>query len=118
MNDYEWWVSKLNKRETLDFYLKEMGIDEKDNSLEDIMECNIDTEGMWWETTEEEDIRKLGDSDELVSYEDAFKGKKRSPKFGDLWRFGSEIYKFTPFREVIAQMEECNEPYMIASTEW
>lgn len=120
MNDYEWWASKLNKRETLDFYLKETGLDEDENPLEDIIECDIDTEGMWWETKDIEDIEKLGDADEIISYETIDGKKVRKTKFGDLTRmFGSgEIHKFISFREAIEKMGEYTEPYEIASTEW
>lgn len=118
INDYEWWASKLDKRKTLDFYLKETGIEEEENPLEDITECDINQEGMWWETNDKTDIERLGDSDELIHYEDTPRGKVKTPKFGDLWRLGSEIYKFTSFREVIEKIGEYNEPYMIACTEW
>lgn len=46
MNDYEWWASKLSIEDTEAFYEKEIG---EVNDLEDIEECDIDKEGMWWE---------------------------------------------------------------------
>lgn len=118
MNDYEWWASKLDKRETLDFYLKEMGMDEEDNPIEDIEEINIDEKGMWYETHDEEDLERLGDNDESIHYEDTPRGKARIPKFGDLWRIGGSVFKFISYREAIEKNGEYKKPYMIACAEW
>lgn len=122
MNDYEWWASKLDKRETLDFYLKETGVTEEENPLEDIRKCDIDKECVWWETTDKEDIERLGDYDEIVHYKDTRRGKVRNPQVGNLKRIGNEVYKYITLREAIKKHEEeygiSDTPFMIASTDW
>lgn len=118
MNDYEWWASKLNKRETLDFYLKETGLDEDENPLEDIIECDIDNEGMWWLTEDIEDLEKLGDNDEIVSYKIVHGRRIKKPEPGNLIRRSREVYKYITFREAIEKNGEYEEPFCIASTDW
>lgn len=118
MNDYEWWASMLDKRATLDFYLKETGLDDEENPIEDIRECDIDKEGMWWETEREEDIKRLGGNHEIVSYKTINGRKVRKPRPGNLMRLGGEVFKFISFREAIQKNGEYREPYLIASTEW
>ena len=118
MNDYEWWASKLSIQETLDFYLKETGLDEEENPLEDIKELDIDKEGMWWQTDAEEDLERLGEHDELVNYETVRGRRIRKPKPGNLMRSGGEVFIFISYREAIQRNGEYKEPYMIASTEW
>lgn len=48
MNDYEYWVSKWDVKATNEWYLKEHELEEQENPLEDIRECDLDTERMWW----------------------------------------------------------------------
>lgn len=115
MNDYEWWASKWNKEETNEFYKKEIG---EENSLEEIRECDLDKEGMWWNTGDKEDIEKLGDNDEIISVEVVDGITKRKTKFGDLQRQYSEIYKFIPLREALVKHGDFTEPFCIAGTEW
>ena len=107
MNDYSWFVSKWGIKETNDFYSREYD----DNDIGDIEECDLDTEGMWLETTDENDIKRLGDADELFA-------NVGEDTIGDLWRRGNEVYKIVPFREVIAGIKDFTEPYEIATTEW
>lgn len=118
MNDYEWWASRLDPRETLDVYLKEYGLDEEDNPLEDIIECDIDKEGMWWETESEIDLKTLGDLDEIVNYEEINGRARRRPKFGNLMRRCGSVFAYIPFREAIERNGIYEDPFMIASTEW
>lgn len=118
MNDYEWWASKLGKKETNEFYKKELRLTEEDNPSEDIKECNIDKEGMWWETVEEKDLERLGDADEIIGFENFNGMTRRKVQFGNLMRIGGEVYKFIPFREAIKNCGAYEEPHMIASTEW
>lgn len=118
MNDYEWWASRLDPRETLDIYLKECGLEEEDNPIDYISECDIDKEGMWWQTESEEDLKTLGDLDEIVNYEEVNGRPRRRPKFGNLIRRYGEVFKYIPFREAIQRNGTYKDPYMIASTEW
>lgn len=118
MNDYEWWASELDKKETNEFYKKELGLTNEDNPLEDIKECNIDKEGMWWETTDEKDLERLGDADEIIGIEKINGMIRKKVRFGDLMRRQEGIFKFISFREAIKICGEYKEPYEIASTEW
>lgn len=121
MDDYEWWAIKGDIEELVDWYRENI-----DNSysvekmIDEAKECDIDTEGMWWATENPADIERLGDYDEIVSYETLNGRKIRKPKFGNLTRMSGsgEIYKFISFRDAIEKSGEYTEPYMIASTEW
>lgn len=106
MNDYEWWASRLSIEETEKYYEKEIG---EENEIEDIKECDIDKEGMWWDTEDEKDIKKLGENDECVH---------RPTEFGDLRKRDGEVYKYLPFRLALMKSGEIKEPFCIASTEW
>lgn len=118
MNDYEWWASKLSPRETRDIYLKEYGLDEEDNPLEDIRECNINKEGMWWRTTDEKDLGTIGDLHEIVNYENVIGNAERKPMFGNLTRTSEDVFVYISFKEAIRRHGEYEGPYRIASTEY
>lgn len=107
MNDYSWFVSKWGIEETNNYYNREYD----ENDIEEVEECDIDTDGMWMETTDENDIKRLGDGDTLV----ADVGKHT---FGDLQLIDGGVFKFVSFREVIASSGDFTEPYEIATTEW
>ncbi len=115
MNDYEWWASKLSIEETEDFIEKEIG---GENDLDDIEECDIDSEGMWWQTEEKEDLDKLGDADDLIDYEIISGQTRRKVSFGNLMRRDGEVFKYIPFRIALMKSGEYVEPFCIASTEW
>lgn len=116
MNDYEFWVSPWDKRRTLDYYLEYMEIDEKDNPIESIRECDIDKEGVWFETEDKADIERLGESDEILHYKKTNQGLIIKPEFGDLMKKNDVMYKYISFREAIEKIGEYNEPYCIVST--
>jgi len=118
MNDCEWWASKLDKRATLNFYLKETCLTEEENPIEEVRECDIDKEGMWWETDDPEDIERLGDADEVIGTKEVNGMTVREIQLGNLMRIDGQIYKFIPFREAIKKYRDYKEPYMIACTEW
>ena len=111
MNDYEWWATKWDADKTNDWYNKHI----EDNDIEDLELCNLDSEGMWYETKEKEDIDKLGDSDELISYEVVNNKKVPKAKFGDLKRYGGDVYKYISFRDAVAFDIYFKEPYCLAS---
>lgn len=120
MNDYEWYITSLSLKDTVDWYNKEF---EDDIGVEEIEICDLDNEGMWIETTDDADIIKLGDSDELVSTKiDEYGKRVLDTKFGDLMRsHDGLICKFTSYREVINKSYMDNpllEPEVIATTEW
>ncbi|GEM_PF-1156375 len=118
MNDYEWWASKWDKQETNEWYKKEHGLSEQDNPIEEVVESDLDKEGMWWETEDKEDIKKLGDSDEIIGFEIVNGQHKRKVTPGDLIRKGNEVYKYITFREAIAKDIYFKDPYCIASIDW
>jgi hypothetical protein len=107
MNDYSWFASKFDMEKTNEYYNQEID----DNDIEDVEECDLDKDGMWWETTDKADIEKLGEADELV--DDIGK-----TSVGDLMRRDSQVYKFTSFRKVLEESNDFTEPYEIATTEW
>lgn len=114
MNEYEWLASKWSIEKTNEWYENHFD----DNPIEDVKECNLDTEGMWYLTTDKKDIERLGGSDELFSYEIINGNHKRKTQFGDLIRRDGEIYKFISYRDAIQYDLDFKEPYCIASTEW
>lgn len=119
MNDYEWWVSKNGVEELICWYRE--NIDDSftyEEMLGEVKECNLDKEGMWWETKDIKDIEKLGDYEELISVEKVNGITRRNVSFGDLIRKGDEVYKFIPYREAIKNDLDFKEPYMIATIEW
>ncbi|HBJ1650913.1 TPA: hypothetical protein LA460_000132 [Clostridium botulinum] len=63
LNDYEWYITPWNITDTLKWYNEEF---EDYITEEDILESNLDTEGMWWETEDKNDIERLEDYDELL----------------------------------------------------
>ena len=107
MNDDSWFASKWDKEKTHQSHNNEID----DNDIVDVVECDLDKDGMWWTTEDKADIEALGEADELVS--DTLK-----PTIGDLMRKSYEVYKFTSFREVLEISEDFTEPYEIATTEW
>lgn len=107
MNDYDWVASKWDIEKTNEYYSEEFD----DNHIECVAECDIDKDGMWYETTNKADIEMIGDSDGIMS-------KAIGCTIGDLMRRDSEVYKFTSFRQVLEESDDFTEPYVIATTEW
>lgn len=117
MNDCEWYITPLSIEETIKWYNKEF---DEDITEKDIEEVDLNTEGMWWETKNKDDIDKLGDSEESISYKETKYGYIKNACFGDLMRKEGLIYKYSSFRDVIKNnySEGIKEPEMIASTDW
>lgn len=107
MNEYEWWVIRGYAEELNDWYNSHIA----DNDIEDVRLCDLDKEGMWYQTNDKKDIEELGDSDELYVL-------SGHTSFGDLMRKDGEIYKYISFREAVAKDLNFKEPYCIASTEY
>lgn len=107
MNECDCVASKWDAKETNDWYSKQY----EDNDIEDVIEVGLDNEGMWWESDNPEDIKRLGDADELIS-------EVGKPKFGDLCRCEGMVCKYIPYREGIQNDLDFTEPYIISSTEW
>ena len=114
--DSNWYASPWEIEKTKEWLIKELYL-YYDFELE---ECNIDTEGMWIETEDKEDIERLGDSDEIIGIEIVNGMHKRKLRFGDLERnnnYGSGIAKYTSFRDVLKMDRHSNGPYVIATTD-
>lgn len=118
MDDYEWWATKWDLERTHEYYIKEYGLDSEDCLIEDVRECDIDKEGMWWETEDEEDLKMIGDSDEIIGFEVVNGQTKAKVEFGNLMRRSGEVYKFISLREALKEHGDFTEPFCIASTEW
>jgi hypothetical protein len=114
MNEYEWYATKWSSEKTNDWYNKNI----EDNDIEDVELSDLDSEGMWYETNDKEDIAKLGDSDELISYEVINDKKVPKAQFGDLKRYSGDVYKYISFRDAVAFDIYFKEPYCIACTDW
>lgn len=118
MDDYEWWASKWNKEKTYYYYLKQYGLSSEEVCLEDVIECNLNDDGMWWETTDLKDIERLGDADKTFHIKTVKGRKVIEVRYGDLLRKGNEIYKFISFREAIERCGDFTEPFCLAAVDW
>lgn len=82
--------------------------------FDEAKECDLDKDGMWWQTEDKEDLEKLGTADELIGKDD-----NNNLEFGSLQRFGYDtICKYISFRQAIKYDLDFTEPYCIASTEF
>jgi hypothetical protein len=98
MNDYEWWTSKLSADDTEAFYEKEIG---EKNDIEDIKECGIDKEGMWWTLDHASKENEEAQIEFAKTNGENIKGSKQNKSFGDLIIQGCDIFKYIPLREAI-----------------
>lgn len=110
MNEYDFVASKLDKKETNEWYKKEYEFDEEENPLEDVRECSLLNEGAWCVTNDEKDIVRLGENDEV-------KKDISMTSIGDLKREYCEVLKFTSFEEILKGWDS-EKPQVIASKEW
>lgn len=115
MDEYEWWASTWSEEDTNKFFNEFYGTD---NSVEDIEECNLEEIGMWIETTDKEDIEKLGEASELVSVIDSDK-KIKDIEYGALRRRYGAVWKYISLKEALKKYkeEDFKEPFCIASME-
>lgn len=114
MDEFSWFVTNLDFEATVEWYQKNI-TDLSEDEIEEIEECDIEKDGMWYITENEDDINRIGESDELLSKESI---ESRKNHFGDLLKRCDEVFKYTSFADVIAKIGEFNEPYEIATTEW
>lgn len=111
MNDFDWVSSQWDITKTNEWYAKEFD----ENDIDDVEECDLDKDGMWWVTKEQSDVERLGDADALVSLdENGF----CAPKEGDLQRRNGELEKWITFREAIQLNSGKEFPYIISTTEY
>lgn len=104
--DSEWYASPLNIEETKKWAAEEYGYGEE---LE-FEECDLDNDGAWIVTEDEEYMKALGDYDE-----------KCYGGIGDLRKSIMEhgkVDRLTSFREILKRDGYSNKPYEIASTNY
>lgn len=113
MDDCEWWLSHLSKEETREIYINEYGVKEEDIDLEEIEECDLEKDGMFWHFDNQPEIEILIKAllNGKVSQKINFKGKEICL----LNIEGAEIW--VPFRRAIELSGKYEKPYMIATTE-
>ena len=109
MNDYEWWCTHIGLKEFYTWYLKEYGLDTEDNPLDDIVECDLDNDGMWFEFKDEANICRL--EKELNGLNEVCKGG-----IGDIKRTSYGIIEMVSFRKAI-DLIGYDGPFCIGSTE-
>jgi hypothetical protein len=107
--DSNWYASPFEEEEFIKWFKENI-----DNTLAYdeycFDECDLDDDGMWYETNDPKDIEKLGDYDEQCN-----------GGFGDLRKDKEDheiVEKFMTFREVIKLQGESKEPYCIATTNY
>lgn len=104
--DSEWYASPWELEKTKKWIVENYQLDD-DLELE---ECNLDNDGMWYETNDKKDVEGLGDYDESCN-----------GGIGDLRRCvedRSTIEKLVSFRSVINLQGVSKNPYIIASTNY
>lgn len=113
MDDCEWWLSHLSKEETREIYINEYGVKEEDIDLEEIEECDLEKDGMFWHFENQPEIEILIKAllNGNVSQKIDFKGKEICL----LNIEGAEIW--VPFRRAIELSGKYEKPYMIATSE-
>ncbi|XZN14526.1 hypothetical protein ACSW9O_15780 (plasmid) [Clostridium perfringens] len=120
MNEYEWYAAKLEYCEDINEWYISHIVD--DNNLDNVELVNLDTNGVWWETKDINDIHKLGDKEELCTGEILIDGVKYAQfRIGDLYKKDDIYYKLISFREAIKtylkEGEEFLEPMLISVIE-
>ena len=111
MNDVEWWCTHMELKEFYSWYLKEHGLDPEDNPLDEIKECDLDSDGMWLEFEDEENIYRL--DKELNGFDEVCKGG-----IGDIKRTSNGIIEMVSFRKAIDMFGVYDGSFCIASTEY
>lgn len=102
------WVAADTLLNALTWY-NENVTDIEVDYLNEMRECDIDTEGTWWETDAPEDKERIGE-------EHTWSRESDKRNFGDLIKTSDGIFKYTSFREVI-NSEGYTEPYVISAEE-
>lgn len=114
MDEYSWYASNLDFEDTVKWY--QNNIDSLDeDQIEEIEVCDIENDGMWYITTDDADLLRIGDNEKMF---EEVKNETHHNKFGDLVRSGHGVYKFMSFADVIKIVGEITQPFEIANTEW
>ncbi len=111
MNDMEWWCTHMSLDEFYPWYLEEHGLAEDDNPRDEIEECDLDNDGMWFFFDDEENIKRL--EKELKGFDELCKGG-----IGDIERKYDGIAEMVSFRKAIELNGKYTGSYCIATTDW
>ena len=109
LDDYSWIATPWGLEETVAWYNKEYG-DLSKEEMDDIIECDIDKEGVWDEITNVVDA-------ETIENAKPMSGMSTPPQLGECRKRGGDVYKYISFREAVSQRGEFTEPFEVASTE-
>ena len=115
MNDCEWWCTHLEIEEFYDWYLKEHGLDQEDNPLEDVEECDLDKDGMWWEYEDEYNKDRIAKTYERKKDNDV--SEVHHTSIGSIDYFNNELCEMVSFRKAIDLYGLYNGSFLIACTE-
>lgn len=96
MNENDWVASNLSTEETNEWYKKEVSINDDEQSVKDIIECDLVNEGLVVP------IEEL--SEEEIGLHKRFK------------KYGNKVYAWYSFKECLGK--ESTIPYIICSTEY
>ncbi len=114
------WVCAKDFDVAIEYY---EGLTGESVDVEEIEECDIETEGSWVEVEEgvnvtlEEALHivKL-DSDGVKEEIIRDNNDSKKIKFGSFKKFGGSWWIYLPYKDSISEKE--TEPFIIASTEW
>ena len=114
ITDNEWYVTPWSLEDTIIWYSKKF---ESIIDIKYVVECDLETTGMWILNTDEEIKQLIGDSE---YYSPTNNNRWTSePSIGDLIKdYDGSIYKFTAFKDVIKEFfdnEPLLEPELIAT---
>ncbi|CAB1242490.1 hypothetical protein CLOSBL3_10515 [Clostridiaceae bacterium BL-3] len=102
--DSNWYASPWDIEKTRLWIIKNYQLDDEF----ELEECDLDNDGMWYETNDKKDIEELEDYDEQC------KGG-----IGDLRRTDENlIERLMSFRDVLKIQGVSTEPYVIATTNY
>ena len=123
MNDCEWFATNLNLDDLYKWYLKEYGLEPEDNPFDEIIECDLDNEGMWWYLECDTDEHQMALFREFIQNASIEERKNQCYKKGQIgeikWfnccgAWGKKI----SFRDAIKLNGYFTEPYCIACSEY
>ena len=117
MNDIEWWCTHMDLKEFYTWYLKEHGLDPEDNPLDEVSECDLDKQGMWWIYEDSINQKRLAKAYEKQGdIEKHHKGYKTC--IGQVRDcYNGKYAEMIPFRKAIDLYGLYTGPFCIAATE-
>lgn len=107
MNDYDFVATTIsNKMKVNNWYSAEIG---KENDIRDVTECDLDSNGMFYEVASDQyKYKRLYPIEEV-------RGTQPTGKYVIFQ--GGEVYQHISFREAGKREDWANDPFIIANTE-